>query len=399
MNKYSKLYIFLVILTVFVLTPFFSKANIQYDDKQYYCNVVFLSSRIGISSQELNKLCENLDLGPLTFERPPGFSIISTPVVGVFEIMRNLIPPQRVIDENKPIEKIPPHDFSIAQIGGLEIEYQNGLLSGLTILAMATTSLSFLGVGLYFTFKLLSFFGIHNHIIFLSILSLFTGTIFLHNIFHTILFPTCISFGFSAIFIYYFLTTKRLNPFLFGIFLSIMALLRYEFILFGLPVLLYFLSKKEYFELVKIILTTLLVFFGVYFVYNMIMGRELLSIQIQSGNIYLINLKYIYDSLISIKSGLVFYSTFSSIGFIVFVLKTGEFREKLLKIAVFFMMALYLIRIPDFYPIRSNEMYELIRYDINRYFVVFYPVCVIGISLLIEKIMMYWKERFMKNKT
>jgi len=277
---------------------------------------------------------------------------------------------------------------------------------------MLFTSYAFFFTGLIFAVKSLalekkSFLGAS-----LVPLTVFTSSVFMHNIVNTPAYATLTAFGLSSLFGYFFVKgslDRNSGPQrLAGLFMGLLVLTRLETMVIAATVFVSLLVIREFGYLKNYVLGGWTAV-AILLLYNFSQFGTPFHRGILSGDVNLISFDwgYIYANLFSPHSGILVWSTLASLGLIGLFLD-GQRYSKILGIGSIALLGLVLVRVPIMYtcvgegtkiigglpitcPNNMAEMANLIRSDANRYITVFFPFSFLGLRALVMSIPEFWR--------
>lgn len=413
---------------------FFSSANIHHDSGDYYT----ILQKLTDSSKK--PVIPNTHF---VEQRSPGYGIISAipyyfasvaiePFVKTQEIIdKGQMPPGWLGGSQRPknsgeenINRAPPGGGGIPSesLSVKDIFFKNFYIKALDawfewkiIFAMLLTSYVFLFMGIIFSVKTLMLKRKKRKDLLLPILTIATSVIFLASIIIIPTYATLTAFGLSSLFCYFYIksfekdnTTIQL---LTGIFLGLLVLTRLETVLIA-GVLGLFLIFYRKWNLLKNIVLGSLPSLVIILIYNYSQFGNPLHFGILNGDINQLGFDpgYIYANLIGLKSGILFYSFFTTIGLMGLFL-SKEKHLKMLGVASLTVIVLLLVRVPIMYkciggdPVdlggilvdcarNKDEALMLVRSDANRYIIVLVPFAVLGLQNLFIIFGKYFKNKF-----
>ena len=265
---------------------------------------------------------------------------------------------------------------------------------------MLITSYSLLFLGIIFSVATLALYT--DSIMGASLVPLvvLTSTIFMHNIINTPAYATLTAFGLSSIFTYFFVRGSLFKipvvQILAGLFLGFLVLTRLETVIILVTLLGLLLITREYSFTRNIFLGSLGALV-VLLLYNFSQFGTPIHLGILRGDVNLISLDlgYIYDNMFNPRSGIVFWSTLTTLG-IVGLFVDGKRYTTLLGICSVVLLAHVLVRVPVMYncigegvveigglpvwcPEDVADVLMLVRSDANRYITVVIPFSILGL--------------------
>ncbi|MCC6602983.1 MAG: hypothetical protein IT327_07225 [Anaerolineae bacterium] len=401
------------ILTLFLVGIIASSgmANVQTDAIDYYAIVQKLTPDSG------TPIVRNLHF---VAQRSPGYPLLClipyyliSAVVEPFVAEETIVAPPTspAAPTQTPTERMllpgEPVLFREIFFKNFYIESQDSWFEWKIIAAMLVTSYAFLFIGLVFAVKTLAlqkdaFLGAS-----LVPLTLFTSTVFMHNIVNTPAYATLTAFGLSSLFGYFFVQGslgKQSRPQrLAGLFMGLLVLTRLETVVIAATVLVSLGVIREFNFVKNYILgggTAVIILL----LYNFSQFGTPFHLAILSGDVNLISFDwgYLYANLVNPQSGILFWSALASLGLLGLLLD-GPRHFKILGIASLALLALVLVRVPIMYtcvgegpkiigglpitcPRNVTEMATLIRFDANRYITVLFPFAFLGLRKLVVSI-------------
>ena len=413
-------YAVFAILTLFLVAIVATSgmANVQTDAIDYYAIVQRLTPDSG------TPIVRNLHF---VEQRSPGYPLLSLiPYYLISAVVEPLVAEETIVASptspaappQAPTESMllpgEPVLFREIFFKNFYIASQDSWFEWKIITAMLVTSYAFLFTGLIFAVKSLAlqkntFLGAS-----LVPLTLFTSTVFMHNIVNTPAYATLTAFGLSSLFGYFFVLGslgKQVRPqFLAGLFMGLLVLTRLETVVIAATVLVSLVVIRE-FGFVKNYILGGGTAVPILLLYNFSQFSNPFHLAILSGDVNQISFDwgYIYANLFSPQSGILIWSTLASLGLIGLFLE-GPRHSKILGIASIALLALVLVRVPIMYtcvgegtkiigglpitcPSNMAETANLIRSDANRYITVFFPFSFLGLRALIMSIHKFWRGR------
>lgn len=415
MNKIKKIHlsdniIFSILSCLLVLGIFFfGSANIHRDSGDYYTILQKLTD-----SNKKPVIPNTHFVG----QRSPGYSIISAiPYYFTSIAIDPFVKTEKIVDKESTITGIPSERLSMKDIffKNFYIKALDAWFEWKIIFAMLLTSYIFLFIGIIFSVKTLMLKRKKRIDFFLPILTIATSIIFLASIIIMPTYATLTAFGLSSLFCYFYIKNfKKDNTtiqLLAGLFLGFLVLTRLETVLIAIVLFLFLIFDKKWGFLKNIVLGSLpsLV---IILIYNYSQFGNPFYFGILKGDINQISfdINYILANLIGLKSGILFYSFFTTIGLIGLFL-SQEKHLKILGAASLAIVALMLIRVPVMYkciggnPVdlggilvdcarNKDEASMLILSDANRYVTVLAPFAVLGLQNLLIIFGKYFKNKF-----
>ena len=406
------------ILTIFLVAIVATSgmANVQTDAIDYYAIVQKLTQTDG------NPIVRNLHF---VEQRSPGYPLlalipyylISSPVEP-FVLEETIVAPG--IRPDAPLQAstermlLPgePVLFRDVFFKNFYIASQDSWFEWKIIAAMLFTSYAFFFTGLIFAVKSLalekkSFLGAS-----LVPLTVFTSSVFMHNIVNTPAYATLTAFGLSSLFGYFFVKgslDRNSGPQrLAGLFMGLLVLTRLETMVIAATVFVSLLVIREFGYLKNYVLGGWTAV-AILLLYNFSQFGTPFHRGILSGDVNLISFDwgYIYANLFSPHSGILVWSTLASLGLIGLFLD-GQRYSKILGIGSIALLGLVLVRVPIMTtcvgegtkiigglpitcPNNMAEMANLIRSDANRYITVFFPFSFLGLRTLVMSIPEFWR--------
>lgn len=393
----SRLYwVLLLISGTFIVLLSFTRINIHFDDKYYYCALVHMAGQQSEPTQE-ERLCNAIGFTSDVIERPFGVALLSLPMYKVLEGIAMLLPLREIAISGSSIEGMVPNE--IARFGEsfwVTYRYVSGNYSTLPGLAIVLTGYVVLIVGLWSLYRVLIGKGVAPEISVISLLLLLTGSVFFHNLTVTPMYPTLLVLGLSCLVMFgvEYRGGKNVYRSIGLAALAALVVVKYELIVLFLLYLLPYGATGEKDTIKRMLegvlcisLVVILFIFG-----NVLLQQPLISLLIPQGNVWRLDVRYVYYSFFSIQAGLLYYSTAFLIG-IAFLLgkarvlaSNRQIHQGTILIIVV-CLGIYLLRIPEAYTadVSNIGLRILLRYDINRYVVALYPYAGIGLGLLLQR--------------
>jgi len=408
--QYIDIFIFsLLLVFLFLIIIFSSKANIQSDSIDYYAILQRITRDTG------NPIVRNLHF---VEQRSPGYPLIATiPYYLASSTTARFIKTENITQPHTEEIKSPREQGSEQMLlpakpilskdiffKNFYIERENSWFEWKIISALLFTSYFLFFVGILFIAKTLLLENKSASVFSLIPLTIITSRIFMHNIANTPVYATLAAFGISSIFCYFFIKSfvhkSPLSQFFTGLFLGILMLTRLEVvIIFGvLFLLLIFAKEKGYLK--NLILGSCISLF-ILLIYNFFQFGTIFHFGILQGDINKLglNVGYIFANIFSPKSGIIFWSPLVSLGIIGLFLGNKK-HLKILGTCSISLIALLLIRVPIMYncigsepiniggllitcPQNMDQALMLVRSDINRYIIILVPFAVLGLQNLL----------------
>jgi hypothetical protein len=411
---FTVLMIFLVLIVISS-----SRANIQTDSIDYYAIVQRLTHNSG------NPIVRNLHF---VEQRSPGYPIITLiPYYLISSVVEPFVKTETIttgIDLGNSPPSIPPSERMILPnkpllskdifFKNFYVETQDSWFEWRIISSMLLTSYALLLIGLVFIMKSLA---LENKPVLgasLAPLVIITSNIFMHNIVNTPAYATLTAFGFSCLFGYFFakasLEKNVLAQFLSGLFVGLLVLTRLETVVIAIVVLISLFVIKEISFLKNYVLGGLIAL-AILLIYNFTQYGNLFHLGTLKGDINLIsfNWGFIYNNLLNPRSGILFWSTLTSLGIIGLFLGKKRYTI-ILGISSLALIVIVLIRVPVMYycigegtrligglpitcPNNLEELVDLIRFDANRYIVVVIPFAIVGLRTFVVSAIELWQRK------
>ena len=251
-------------------------------------------------------------------------------------------------------------------------------------------------------------------------LAVFSSVIFMHNIIRTPLYATLTAYGFSSLFVLFFVMAaseshKTRDMFLAGVFLGFLVLTRLETGVIAAVLGILLLAKREWRMVGKLLLGSSLAMIA-WSVYNLARFGTPVHLGILRGDINQLVFRagYIIDSLVHPSSGVIFWTPLLVPGLVGLLLSRST-SLRMLGISSLAMLTLLLLRVPIMYehvgngpidiggilvtsPQTPADMRELMRSDNNRYLIVLAPFLLLGLREGIEKVW-WWVSRLRRKST
>lgn len=406
------------VLTAFLAVVIISSgmANIQTDAIDYYAIVQRITPGDG------NPIVSNLHF---VEQRSPGYPILSlipyyllSSVVEPFVRTEEAIPPPRPASPPTPgasermLLPSRPLLFRDVFFKNFYIREQDSWFEWKIIAAMLLTSYALLFIGLIFVVKTLAledgaFLGAS-----LAPLGVVASSVFMYNIVNTPAYATLAAFGISGLFGYFFvrgfLRGEPAAQFLAGLFVGLLVLTRLETVVIA-AVVLVSLAVVRQFDFLRNYVLGASIPAAILLLYNLSQFGNPFHVGILEGDINLLafDWSYIYANLFSPQSGLLFWSTLTSLG-IVGLFLDGKRHTSILGLGSLALIAVILVRVPTMYycvgqgmkligglpivcPDNMAEMMELIRSDANRYVTVLIPFSTLGLRTAAVSAWKLWR--------
>lgn len=406
------------ILTLLLMTIVVSSgmANIQTDAIDYYAIVQRLSQNSG------NPIVRNLHF---VEQRSPGYPLLAlVPYYLISATVEPFVPEQTIVAPSARPEVPPPAPtermllpdapllFRDIFFKNFYIKSQDSWFEWPIIAAMLLTSYAFFFTGLFFAVKSLAlekkyFLGAS-----LVPLTIFTSSVFMHNLVNTPAYATLTAFGLSSLFGTFFVQgslVKQARPQLWaGLFMGLLVLTRLETAVIALTIFVALVVVRDFTFVKNYVLgggTAVVILL----LYNFSQFDNPFHMGILAGDVNLIAFDwgYMYAHLFDAQSGIFVWSTLASLGLLGLFLD-GQRYSKILGIGSLALLALVLVRMPIMYtcvgegtriigglpilcPNNMTEMATLIRFDANRYITVLFPFSFLGLRTLVMSIPQWWR--------
>lgn len=381
-------------------------ANIQTDAIDYYAIVQRLAG-------DDDPIVPNL---PFVEQRSPGYPLLTLPAYLTIRLTTFWITPESVqleplfeLDRPQASEQelFPQQPLLFREIffKNFDLAPRGSWLTWEFLAAMLFTSYGWFFAGLFVSGKTLS--QLHSQPVGYSLTSLIviTSTVFMHNIVNTPAYATLTVFGISCFLTYFWVRGwqggSMRSQWASGLFAGLMVLTRLETVLVVI-VLLVALLLRHQFRFVRNFVLGGLLPLALLLVYNTTQFGTPFNTGILKGDMSRIafEVSYIWNVLSGSKSGILFYSTLTSLGIIGLFFTRNESLQALGWASVV-LLALIAVRVPVMYycigqgiqsigdiditcPSDNSAMLALICSDANRYIVPLVPFAVLGLRTLIE---------------